>query len=864
MNRNLRYFRKRIMLVLVMFGFVMLGIGGILFRTMNNLVKTYAEEKLASEAKAAADYYYDELYIEMEKLIKIAEILENDDVDSQEENVRKAIEYIKYVYTTEPRIVVGIMSADCEQIYGEELPIKEYRGILESLQGKVWMSYTDTGSLLYTYPIIHKDNVHYVLYGLFSKNFIREFHGTDAITNLGDVMIMTNDGYIVCPYSSNNPEKEKFFNTQSVMDEFESLVQRHNLEIVPIDLKNTTLGRKLFFSAEIKNTSFVIAGMKDYDEALGSMSGLPAIIVSIYLVFVIIVMILAIYLIFASVKIRESIELKAAKEEAEQASNAKSIFLANMSHEIRTPINAILGFDEIILREYNDPTLRQYATSIKSSTTTLLNLVNGILDYSRMEAGKITLAEDPYDVKNMIGELITMIKPRVDSKKLELLYQINPDLPAILIGDVVRMKQLIINILSNAVKYTKEGHVELRIDYDVIDKESISLKVYVEDTGIGMTEESLKKLFNAFERFDEDKNKTIEGTGLGMSIAKQILDKMNSEMVVKSVYGKGSEFSFAAVQKVYDWSSIGEYTYFDAEKNENEVLYQPEFVAPGKSILIVDDTEMNLVVVTGLLKSTKLNIYTATSGKQALDMINDKVYDAMLIDQRMPEMDGMELIKHIRENTSNGNHDKPCIVLTANTVRGARESCLEAGFDDYLEKPVDGKTLEKMLQKYLGVESPAASGVTEENTSSDQVEAEASEFEDSFAYDDPIIENDPQDEVNKKLQELEEKGLINIRDGEMYAGSIEMFVTTLTFFRDNIEAKADEIEELYFKEDIENYTTKVHALKSSARIIGAAELSEHARQLEMAGNENNMDYIRDNNSMLLKEYREYIDYLKDI
>ena len=866
MNKNLRYFRHRMILVLLMFGLVMLGLAAVIYRSIDDLTSTYAKEKLADEAKAAANYYYDELHIEMEKLIGIAELLSEDDVDKQDENVKKAIEYVRYVYQSEPRIIIGIMSANTEQIYGEKLSVKEYRGILESLQGKEWISYTDTGGLLYTYPVIHKDNVHYVVYGLFSKSFIRDFHKTDAIAHLGDVAIMSKNGNVVIPFNNNDQEEQNFLNSNSVTDEFERLLSRHNFEAVPVDLKDTVFGRKYFFSAEIYKTSFVLAGAKDYDEALGSMSILPTIIVAIYLIFVIIVMILAIYLIVASVRVRESIELRAAKEEAEEASKAKSTFLANMSHEIRTPINAILGFDEIILREYSDPTLRQYAESIKSSVTTLLNLVNGILDYSRMEAGKITLAEEPYDLKTMITDLISMIKPRMDSKNLEIRCNINPDLPKVLIGDVVRMKQLVVNILSNAAKYTKEGYVELKVDYELVDKQNIKLKIAVKDTGIGMTKESLQKLFNAFERFDEDKNKTIEGTGLGMSIAKQILDKMDSEMVVSSEYGKGSRFAFEVVQRVYDWNTLGQFDFHNSAKNSDTPTYQPEFVAPDLSILIVDDTEMNLIVVKGLLKNSKLNIDTATSGMEALSLIDAKVYDAMLIDQRMPEMDGIELIKRIRANKENENHDKPCIALTANSVKGVRESCLEAGFNDFLEKPVDGNTLEKMLKKYLPedkLKEPDTTDIPE------TVKNDAENIQD-LEEGAPVSKESPEESEDSKavsdnnLQELEEKGLINIRDGVMYAGDMDMFINTVRFFRDNIDAKSDEIEELYFQEDFETYATKVHALKSSARIIGAADLSEHAKLMETAANENDIEYIRNNNLKLLDEYRQYNEYLKDI
>ena len=395
-----------------------------------------------------------------------------------------------------------------------------------------------------------------------------------------------------------------------------------------------------------------------------------------------------------------------------------------------------------------------------------------------------------------------------------------------------------INLLTNGVKYTHDGSVHLMVGFEEAGGDAIDLKINVKDTGIGLKQEEIDRLFKAFERLDEDRNRTVEGTGLGMSIVKQILDAMDSTLEINSVYGSGSEFSFVVRQQVASWEKIGDYEYSAERIALKHNAYQPGFIAPDAKILYVDDTEMNLMVLTGLLEQTRVQVDTAASGEQALKLLDNTVYDVMLIDHRMPKMDGVELLGRIKGASDNPNRNSASIALTANVVEGEREICINAGFDDYLEKPVNGKRLEEMLIKYLPKDK-----LLEKNAGDRQ--------DDNSAYGDALIR-------------LQDKGFINIEDGIEYAGSYDMFIKTLKFFRDSVDKKADELDALYRAGDISDYTVKIHALKSTSKVIGAYELSEKARLLETAGNDKDTDYIKDNHGSTLKLYRSYKDMLSEV
>ncbi|MCR5673410.1 MAG: response regulator [Lachnospiraceae bacterium] len=394
-------------------------------------------------------------------------------------------------------------------------------------------------------------------------------------------------------------------------------------------------------------------------------------------------------------------ELKAQKQIADEANRAKSQFLANMSHEIRTPINAILGMDEMVIRESKEKEIREYAEDIKVSGGTLLALVNDILDFSKVEEGKMEIIPVQYETGVMINDLINMIKERATNKNLEFEVDFDRNIPRLLKGDEIRIKQCALNLLTNAVKYTDKGKISLKIGFSEIDNMRILLEFSIADTGVGIKPEDMANLFSPFTRIDEKKNRSIEGSGLGISITKRLLDLMGSELRVTSTYGEGSVFSFSVEQEVLNREPIGDYDK-KTTSGGSKSSYKELFHAPDAKILVIDDIKMNLTVFTKLLRRTEMQIDTASSGPEGIRLASENDYDIIFIDHLMPDMDGIETLEHLKDIEG----DKPpvYIVITANAIAGAREMYLNAGFSDYISKPVKGEQLEMLIKGYLSPE----------------------------------------------------------------------------------------------------------------------------------------------------------------
>ena len=521
-------------------------------------------------------------------------------------------------------------------------------------------------------------------------------------------------------------------------------------------------------------------------------------------------------------------------ERALAASEAKSAFLSNMSHEIRTPINAVLGMNEMILRECDDKNILGYSENIRSAGSTLLGLINDILDFSKIEAGKMEIIPVDYDLSSVINDLVNMIQTKADAKGLKLEFEISREVPKYLHGDEVRIKQIVTNILTNAVKYTEKGKVTLCVDYEKIpdEEDCILLDVAVKDTGIGIKEEDMKKLFSEFDRIEEKRNRNVEGTGLGMSITKRLLEMMGSSLQVESTYGLGSKFSFSVRQTVIKWEELGDYE--DAVKASlaSRGKYHEKFRAPKAEILVVDDTPMNLQVFINLLKKTEVKIDTAATGEEALSLAFEKEYDVIFLDHMMPDKDGIETLHEMRARKDAPNLETPAICLTANAISGAREKYLAAGFDNYLTKPIDSVKLEEMLIDYLPEEKIIPAG-------SDEV-AKTDEIGDNMRIPDYIT----------GISEIDTD--IGIQN----CGGVEEYMKTVEIYAKTVKDHADETEQFWKSGDIKNATIKIHALKSSSRIIGATNLGELAQELENAGNENDTEKLGEHIDELLERYRK--------
>lgn len=389
------------------------------------------------------------------------------------------------------------------------------------------------------------------------------------------------------------------------------------------------------------------------------------------------------------------------KQEAIAARDAQAKFLANMSHEIRTPINAIIGMNEMILRENEDDTIEDYAHNIQSASKMLLGLVNDVLDFSKIESGQLELVEDTYHLGSLLQDAVLLMNARAAGKPISTHVEVDPKLPSKYWGDELRIKQILTNILSNAVKYTKEGSVTLKVSYKPLDKDKIMLVVSVIDTGIGIKKEDLPKLFDGFKRLELDKNRNIQGTGLGLNIAKQLVNQMRGNITVDSVYGKGSTFTVYVPQKVMDQKPLGNLK--DSVNANRKEQTSPEklFTAPEAKILIVDDNTMNLSLMRGLLKRTQMQVDLVKSGQECLELTKDKKYDIIFMDHMMPEMDGVEALNLLRADQDNPNREAIVIALTANAIAGCREMYLGYGFNDYFAKPIQADKLEEMILQYL-------------------------------------------------------------------------------------------------------------------------------------------------------------------
>lgn len=529
---------------------------------------------------------------------------------------------------------------------------------------------------------------------------------------------------------------------------------------------------------------------------------------------------------------------KRSQQEAEAANMAKSSFLANMSHEIRTPINAILGMNEMILREEKDPAIRGYAGNIQASGNSLLSIVSDVLDISKIESGKLEIIPVDYEVNSLISDCCNMAAGRAKAKELELLVECADNVPMKLCGDETHIRQIIMNLLTNAVKYTEKGTVKLIVSGRFTDGGFV-LKVDVSDTGIGIAEENLPQLFTQFQRFDLQRNRNIEGTGLGLSIVKRLCDLMSGTITARSVLGSGSTFTVELPQKVVDSTPCGGVNLNYSAGAEHE--YHHSFEAPEAKILAVDDLPVNLLVIANLLKETRIKIDTAGSGRECLDKCSQQKYDLILMDHMMPEMDGVQTFEKLHGDKSSPNFETPVIMLTANALAGMREQYMDVGFADYVSKPVRGAKLEEAIRRNLpeSLIKPA----------SPEIPAEAVSTEPSGFAD--ICSAVPELNVNAALQYC--------------CGSAELLNDLLHDFTENDHFS--DLKAAFEEKRWEDYRRHAHSLKSTSLMIGLTGLSERARASELALKGGCTEFAELNHDSLIEEYSALLgkikDYLKD-
>ncbi len=557
--------------------------------------------------------------------------------------------------------------------------------------------------------------------------------------------------------------------------------------------------------------------------------------------------------------IKARIQQDDALKEAKHASEAKTDFLANTSHEIRTPINAVLGMNEMILRETAKAErladtdakgfreafrkIKTYSGNVDSAGSNLLSIINDILDFTKIEEGKMDIIEVEYQLSSVLNDVSNMIYFKAKEKDLDFVTDIDKSMPDKLYGDVVRVRQVMTNILTNAVKYTDNGSVTLKMRSEnsgrVIDgKEVIDLVIEVTDTGIGISEENMTRLFGKFERFDLEKNSTKEGTGLGLAITKMLLDMMNGDIAVRSEYGKGSTFIVTIPQIVLSHEVIGDFKEKFEKSFGMKAAYHESFKAPSAKILIVDDTRMNLIVVTEFLKDTKIRIDTAGGGKEAVELALQNKYDVILMDQRMPEMDGAEALANIKAHKEGPNIDTPVICLTADAVVGARERYLSKGFNDYLTKPIDSTSLEAMLKKYLPF------GKVTIVRGNEGAATESGESDELATLKEAGIDTD--------------KGIANC------GGEKSFYIEMLAEYVSDAAEKKEKMSEHLASGNLKEYGVIVHSIKSTSATIGVMTVSAKALLLENAAKEDDKNLVDIEHPALIDEYDKFVALIKEV
>ena len=685
-KREGRQIPQKIILVTAVFYLVISFIGIIMTGKLKKLFIQYIEDRVAEEADIMAQTAEEKFENEFQELRQIAYILQKEKI---------SVNNVPGLNLAGGK--TGVLDIDGKAMSGDEISMAEYPGIRESFRGNESVCYNDNGGILFSVPVYSGENIKYIVYKLYAKSELRDKFALDCCNGRGGVLI-TDKEVTVVPVS-NSKYSEDFWTSDEVIKVVSDINSR--LNIYTSAAGYCEYGEKVFlFMAEIGYTKMYIMGAIPASYMYEGLSYILMLVVWVFGLLMVMLVIAMIYLFGTDKKARERDEFRKAKIAAEEASRYMSEFLAKVSHEVRTPINAVLGMDEMILRESRNRDIKKYAVDIQTAARSLHSIFNEILDSSKIQSGRMEIVPVEYNLGIMLNELVSMVSVRAAEKNLELVVDVDDSMPSVLKGDDLRIKQVAVNLLTNAVKYTHNGRVTLKVDGVKKDDGIFVMHMEVNDTGIGIREEEIPKIFMPYQRIDLEKNHSIEGTGLGMGITVQLLRLMDSELHVESEYGVGSTFYFDLKQVIIDDTPMGKLELI-ADKRADEYNYEALFAAPDAKVLVVDDNEINRKVIKNLLKETGIQVFEANSGTECIELVKTNRYDVILLDHMMPGLDGVETLRVLRNMDDNLFRGVPIIMMTANSISGARDDYLNLGFDDYLSKPIDAKRLEKLLLKLL-------------------------------------------------------------------------------------------------------------------------------------------------------------------